>query len=39
VETLLGKAEALNTPQQALKLMKIIDALYESANSGKAVSL
>ncbi|YCM44876.1 Gfo/Idh/MocA family oxidoreductase [Verrucomicrobiaceae bacterium 227] len=39
VEAIEGKAEALNTPQQALKLMKIIDALYESANSGKAVSL
>ena len=39
VEAIEGKSEALNTPQQALKLMKIIDALYESAKSGKAVSL
>jgi predicted dehydrogenase len=39
VESIEGRAEALNTPQQALKLMKIIDALYDSANSGKAISL
>jgi len=39
VEAIEGKAEALNTPQQALKLMKIIDALYKSASSGQAVSL
>jgi predicted dehydrogenase len=39
VEAIEGKAQPLNTPQQALKLMKIIDALYESAKSGKAISL
>ncbi|MEN8695239.1 MAG: Gfo/Idh/MocA family protein [Akkermansiaceae bacterium] len=39
VEAIDGKAEALNTPRQALNLMKVIDALYQSAESGKAVSL
>ncbi len=38
-ETIEGRAEPLNTPDQALKLMKIIDALYESANSGAPVAL
>ena len=31
--------EPLNTPDEALKLMKIIDALYESAASGAPVAL
>lgn len=31
VLTLTGKEKPLNTPDQAIKLMKIIDALYESA--------
>ncbi|MDD5349609.1 MAG: Gfo/Idh/MocA family oxidoreductase [Chthoniobacteraceae bacterium] len=39
VEALTGRAEPLNTPQEALKLMRIIDALYASAASGKPVSL
>ena len=39
VATIEGKEEPLNTPSQALALMKTIDALYESANSGKPVSL
>ena len=39
VETIEGTAEPLNTPDEALKLMKIIDALYESADSGVPVSL
>ena len=39
VETVEGKAEPLNTPDQALKLMKIIDALYESASSGAPIAL
>ncbi|MDR2097913.1 MAG: Gfo/Idh/MocA family oxidoreductase [Spirochaetaceae bacterium] len=39
VNTLTGAAEPLNTPEQALTLMKIIDALYESAASGKPVSI
>lgn len=34
-----GKEAPLNTPDQALKLMKIIDAVYASAASGKAVEL
>jgi predicted dehydrogenase len=33
-----GKEEPLNTPDQALGLMKIIDALYESAESGKPIA-
>ncbi|MBB07937.1 MAG: oxidoreductase [Roseibacillus sp.] len=39
VETIEGNSEPLNTPQEALKLMQIIDALYESADSGAPVSL
>ena len=39
VETIDGKAEPLNTPDQALSLMKVIDAIYQSAQSGKPVSL
>ena len=34
-----GKEEALNTPEEALTLMKIIDALYASAGSGSPVRL
>ena len=37
VLALEGKEPALNTPDQALTLMKIIDALYESAESGAPV--
>lgn len=33
-----GKEEPLNTPAQALALMKIIDALYESAKTGAPVA-
>ncbi|MEJ6719331.1 MAG: putative dehydrogenase [Akkermansiaceae bacterium] len=39
VESIEGKAAPLNTPDQALHLMTIIDAIYESSNSGKAVLL
>ena len=39
VEAIDGKAEPLNSPDQALSLMKVIDAIYESAQSGKPVSL
>ena len=39
VETIEGTADPLNTPQEALKLMQIIDALYQSAESGAPVSL
>jgi predicted dehydrogenase len=37
VETITGVAEALNTPEQALTLMKIIDGLYKSAETKKPV--
>lgn len=37
--TLAGKEAPLNTPDQALALMKIIDATYESAKSGKPVAI
>jgi predicted dehydrogenase len=39
VETLEGKTQPLNTPEQALHLMTIIDAIYESSSTGKAISL
>ena len=39
IEAIEGTAEPLNTPDQALNLMKIIDALYQSAASGKPVSI
>jgi predicted dehydrogenase len=39
VEAIEGVSEPLNTPQQALKLMRIIDAVYESAQTGKAITL
>lgn len=39
IEALEGRAEPLNTPDQALKLMRVIDAIYASASSGKPVSL
>ncbi|MBH54320.1 MAG: oxidoreductase [Opitutaceae bacterium] len=32
-----GKEDPLNTPNQALSLMKIIDALYKSANTGRPI--
>lgn len=34
-----GKEEPLNTPDQALSLMKIIDALYQSSASGAPVAI
>ncbi|MDR0589729.1 MAG: Gfo/Idh/MocA family oxidoreductase [Spirochaetaceae bacterium] len=37
VDSIAGKAEPYNTPEQALILMKIVDALYESAASRKPV--
>ena len=37
VLTIEGNEKPLNTPDQALKLMKIIDATYESASSGRPV--
>ncbi len=39
IEAIEGTAEPLNTPDQALRLMKIIDALYHSASTGKPVSI
>ncbi len=39
IETLEGKAQPLNNVDEALKLMKIIDAAYESAATGKPVAV
>ena len=36
--TIDGKEEPLNTPEQALILMQIIDAAYQSAETGAPVS-
>jgi predicted dehydrogenase len=39
VAALRGEEAPLNTPDQAVKLMRIIDAVYASAATGKPVSL
>jgi len=39
IATILGKEKPLNTPDQALALMQIIDACYESAQTGKPVAV
>ncbi|MEM7394980.1 MAG: Gfo/Idh/MocA family oxidoreductase, partial [Verrucomicrobiota bacterium] len=39
VATIDGKEEPLNTPAQSLALMRIIDAAYESAATGKPVQI
>ena len=39
IHAIEGKAEAFNSPDQALKLMKIIDAIYASAASGAPVAI
>jgi predicted dehydrogenase len=39
VRTILGEEAPLNIPSQALALMKIIDATYESARSGAPVEI
>ena len=39
IEAIEGKAAPLNTPDQALRLMQVIDAVYESAKTGKPVSV
>jgi predicted dehydrogenase len=39
IAALEGKEEPLNTPDQALKLMLIVDAVYASAAQGKPVQL
>ena len=38
IATINGTEEPLNTPDQALTLMKVIDGLYVSAQSGRPVS-
>lgn len=38
IHTLQGTAEPLNTPRQAVTLMKIVDCMYESARTGKPVA-
>ncbi len=39
VRTIEGLEKPLNTPDQALSLMKIVDAVYESAKTGKPIGL
>jgi len=39
VEAIEGKAEPLNSPEQALILMKVIDAIYKSSDTGAPVML
>jgi predicted dehydrogenase len=39
IEAIEGRADALNTPEQALRLMQVIDAIYASATTGKPVSV
>lgn len=39
IYTLEGKEKPLNTPDQALSLMKLIDGAYKSAATGKPVAL
>lgn len=39
IATIEGKEAPLNTPDQALSLMKVIDAVYQSASSGQPVTL
>jgi predicted dehydrogenase len=39
VQTISGSESPLNTPEQALALMKVIDATYKSAETGKPVEI
>jgi predicted dehydrogenase len=39
IEAIEGRAKPLNTPDEALKLMRIIDAIYQSAATGAPVAL
>lgn len=39
VESLMGKAKPLNTPEEALTLMRVTDAIYESARTKNSVLL
>ena len=38
IDTIEGRANPLNTPEEALRLMQIIDAIYQSASTGKPFS-
>lgn len=39
IDAINGKAEPLNNAEQGLALMQVIDAVYESAESGKPVAI
>ena len=39
IHAIEGKAAPLNTPEQALRLMQVIDAIYQSAQTQKPVSV
>jgi predicted dehydrogenase len=39
VQAVEGREAALNTPDQAIKLMRVVDAIYASAARGKAIEL
>jgi predicted dehydrogenase len=39
IDSINGKAEALSKPHEAFLLMKIIDAIYESAAARKPVQI
>jgi predicted dehydrogenase len=39
IETIENRACPLNTPEQAFRLMQVIDAIYQSAQTGKPVTL
>ncbi len=39
IQAIEGKAAPLNTPTEALRLMQIIDAIYQSATTGQPVSI
>ena len=39
IEAIEGKTAPLNTPEQALRLMQVIDAIYASAQTGRPVSI
>lgn len=39
IQAIEGKVAPLNTPEQALRLMQVIDAIYASAQTGRPVSI
>lgn len=39
IDAITGKAEPFNTPEQALRLMQVIDGIYASAATGKPVAI